>query len=106
MMKNAVLLLALLSFLGFPASLAQEENRPTIALLKWGDLNTVALAEKGVVDTLEAYGYINAEERALLNDERSIEGENINIIYGDALFDRAQATFIIEDAVDQVPRSW
>ena len=101
MMKNAVLLLTLLSFLGFPASLAQEENRPTIALLKWGDLNTVALAEKGVLDTLEAYGFINAEERALLNDERSIEGENIKIIYRDALFDRTQATFMIEDAVDQ-----
>ncbi len=86
--------------------LAADDDKPTIALLKWGDLNTVALAEKGVLDMLQAYGYINEDERAIVNEERSLEGENINIMYGDALFDRAQANFIIEDALTWAPMSW
>ena len=100
-MKSAVLIVILMSLLSAPASIAQDGSKPTIALLKWGDLNTVALAEKGVLDTLQAYGFINEEERSAVNEERSFEGENINIIYGDALFGRAQANFIIEEAIDQ-----
>ena len=101
MMNKAVLLLIVIAVLFLPASLAQEDRKPTIALLKWGDLNTVGLAEKGVVDVLEAYGFINEDERALVNAERSFDGDNVNIIYGDALFDRAQASFMIEEAIDQ-----
>ena len=99
-MTKAVLLIALISFLVVPAAIAADD-KPTIALIKWGDLNTAALAEKGVLDMLEAHGYINEDELNRLNKGHSFEGENIKFIYGDALFDRAQANVIIDEAIDQ-----
>ncbi len=101
MIKKAVLLLAFVMFMVTPLAIAQDQDKPTIALLKYGTLNTVALAEKGVLDMLAAYDYINEGERASLDQGRSIEGENIRVIYGDAFFDRAQANSIIEGAIDQ-----
>ncbi len=101
MTRKAALLLIMISLLLTPSAMAQDDGKPTIAFMKWGDLNTVALAEKGVLDMLEAYGYINAEERALIKQERSFEGEMVKILYGDALFGRAQANVIIEEAIDQ-----
>ena len=101
MTKLAVLLLTLISLLLSPTAIAQGDGKPTIAWLKWGDSSNVALAEKAIKDMLQAYGFINAEERALLDDERSIEGEQINVIYGDALFDRMEANAIIDEALDK-----
>ncbi len=103
-MKKALLIVMILvMILVFAAStaLAQADDKPTIAFLKWGDSSNVALAEKAILDMLGAYGFINAAERALLDDEQSIEGENINVIYGDALFDRIEANYIIEKAIDR-----
>lgn len=101
MKRVAALILMLVSLTVAPSTMAQANDKPTIAFLKWGDLNTVALAEKGVLDMLQAYGFINDAERALIIQEQSFEGENVNIMYGDALFDRAQANVIIEEAIDQ-----
>ena len=99
-MKKALLLLTLISLLSLPPALAQDDN-PTIAFLKWGDSRNVALAEKAILDMLETYGFINEEERALLDQEASIEGENLNVVYGDALFDRMEANVIIDEAIDK-----
>ncbi len=101
MTRVAVLMLALVSLLVAPSAIAQDDDKPTVAFLKWGDSSNVALAEKAMLDMLEAYGFINPAERALLNEEQSIEGENINIIYGDALFDRIEANVIIDKALDR-----
>jgi len=101
MTRIAVLILILVSLLVAPSAMAQGEDNPTIAWLKWGDSRNVALAEKAILDMLEVYGFINEEERALLDEERSIEGENINVIYGDALFDRMEANTIIDKALDR-----
>lgn len=101
MIKIAALLMTLASLLAGPAALAQDDSLPTVAFLKWGDSSNVALAEKAILDMLQAYEFINEDERALLDDERSIEGENINIIYGDALFDRMEANAIIDRAIDK-----
>ncbi len=101
MTKLAVLMLTLISLLFSSTAIAQEDDKPTIAWLKWGDSSNVALAEKAIKDMLQAYGLINAEERALLDDERSINGERINVIYGDSLFDRIEANAIIDEALDR-----
>lgn len=101
MIRKTVPLLALISILLVPAAYAQDDDKATVAFLKWGDSRNVALAEKAILDMLQAYGFINEEERGLLNEERSIEGENINIIYGDALFDRIEANVIIDEAIDK-----
>ncbi|MCY3833353.1 MAG: ABC transporter substrate binding protein [Chloroflexi bacterium] len=101
MRRTAVLLLALTLLTYAPPAMAQSNDKPTVAWLKWGDSRNVALAEKAILDMLQVYGFINEEERALLDDERSIEGENINVIYGDALFDRMEANAIIDKAIDR-----
>lgn len=101
MTKLAVLMLTLVALLAPPASMAQGNDNPTIAWIKWGDSRNVALAEKAILDMLEVYGFISADERALLDEERSIEGERLNIIYGDALFDRIEANAIIDEAIDK-----
>lgn len=101
MRKIAALSLTLTLLIFTPPAMAQNNDNPTIAWLKWGDSSNVALAEKAILDMLEVYGFINADERALLNDERSIEGERINVIYGDSLFDRMEANAIIDEALDK-----
>ena len=101
MRRNAALLLILISLLVTPSAMAQDNDKPTIAWIKWGDSRNIALAEKAILDMLEVYGFINAEERAMVDEERSIQGENINIIYGDALFDRLEANVIIDEALDR-----
>ena len=101
MIKTAVLLLTVTSLLFAPAAIAQDDDNPTVAFLKWGDSSNVGLAEKAILDVLQVYGFINDDERLLLNDEHSIEGEHINIIYGDALFDRMEANAIIDEAIDK-----
>ena len=101
MIKTAAFLLALTLLMFTPPAMAQDDDKPTIAWLKWGDSRNVALAEKAILDMLEVYGFINEEERALLDDERSIEGEHINVIYGDSLFDRMEANTIIDEALDK-----
>ena len=100
-MRNALLLVIVIALLIVPASLAQDDDKPTVAFLKWGDSSNVGLAEKAILDMLQVYGFINEDERRLLDEERSIEGENINIFYGDALFDRTEANVIIERALDK-----
>lgn len=100
-MRNALLLVIVIAILIVPASLAQDDDKPTVAFLKWGDSSNVGLAEKAILDMLQVYGFINEDERRLLDEERSIEGENINIFYGDALFDRTEANVIIERALDK-----
>ena len=101
MSKRALLLLILITALLLPLANAQDGGKPKIAFLKWGDLNTVDLAEKGVLDMLQAYGYINADERDRISREESFEGENADIFYGDALFSRVQANALIDAAIDQ-----
>lgn len=101
MIRKTVLLLVLIAMPFASAAFAQSDDKPTIAWLKWGDSRNVALAEKAILDMLEVYGFINAEERAMLDEEISIEGENINIIYGDSLFNRIEANAIIDEAIDK-----
>ncbi len=100
-MKRVVLIVTVLALALTPAAIAQDDDKPTVAFLKWGDSSNVGLAEKAILDVLQVYGFIDDDERALLDDERSIEGQRINVIYGDALFDRLEANAIIDEAIDK-----
>ena len=91
----------LLALLVAAPALAQSEAKPTIAILRYGGTALTALAEKGVLDMLEAYGLVNVDERAILDQAQDLEGERINIIYGDADFDIPAANIMIEDALDR-----
>lgn len=95
------LILALALFLfAFPLALSADSENPTVAFLRYGGSPLISLSEKGVLDMLEAYAFINAEERAILDESQDLEGENINVLYRDAGFDLPTANIMIEDALD------
>ena len=93
-------LLFIALFFAAPA-LAQDADKPTIAILRYGGTALTALAEKGILDMFEAYGLVNPEERAILERAEDLEGERLNVIYGDAGFDIPAANIMVEDALDQ-----
>ena len=87
-------------FVAAPA-LAQDAEKPTIAILRYGGTALTALAEKGILDMFEAYGLINPEERAVLDEAKDLDGERLHVIYGDAGFDIPAANIMVEDALDR-----
>ena len=103
MLQRVLLLLVVVALLCsvLPSALAQDDGKPTIAILRYGGTSLTALAEKGILDMFEAYGMVNAEERAVLNKAEDLEGEHINIIYSDADFDIPTANIMVEDALDR-----
>ena len=84
-------------------ALAHDDDKPTIAILSLGYHSNVNLSVKGTLDMLQAYGYINQEERAVLDQRQDLEGEGINIFWGDAAYDIGFANLMVRDALDRNP---
>ena len=82
------------------ATAAQSDN-PTIAILRFGALPSMDVAEGAVLDLLESYGYLSPEENRILESRRDHQARNINIIWGDAGFDYPTISLMVEDALDQ-----
>ncbi len=101
MFRRTLLLLITLSLLVTPGALAQDDDKPTVAILRFGRTPLIDLAKRGVLDMLEAYRLINAEERTLLNAEEDLEGEHLNIIWGNAGLDLPTANIMVENALDR-----
>ncbi|MCY3979086.1 MAG: ABC transporter substrate binding protein [Chloroflexi bacterium] len=97
------LLLALFSLLILlpRASQAADDTVPTLAFLRFGQSSSFALTDRAVLDMLETYGFISADERATLEAGVDLRGEKINILYRDAGFDFPTANLMVEDALDE-----
>lgn len=95
------LTLALLLLAGIYAPAAAQDDIPTVAFLRFGQSPSFALTDLAVLDMLEAYELISAEERAVLDDGYDLNGENITILYRDAGFDFATASLMVENALDE-----
>lgn len=80
---------------------AADDSAPTMAFLRFGQSASFALTDMAVLDMLEVYGFINAEERATLEAGDDLRGENINVLYRDAGFDFPTANLMVEDALDE-----
>ena len=108
MLKKVLLLLVLSSLLLAPAA-AQDDDNPTIAILRFGFTPTTTVAELAVLDMLQAYGFINAEEHdatfgpryAAKPSSPDLEGEHVNILYGDANFDLTAMNLMVDQMLDQ-----
>ncbi|MCE2472176.1 MAG: ABC transporter substrate-binding protein [Anaerolineae bacterium] len=98
--KLALIAVIVLAMLMAAPGLAQDAENPTIAFLRYGGSSLISLSEKGILDMLQAYGMINEEERAVLDESEDLEGEHINVIYRDAGFDLPTVNLMIEDALD------
>lgn len=100
MFKKSLFMFSLLLLL-IPASMAEGHEKPIIAMLRFGPLPLVSLAEKGAIDMLEVYGFINAEERDILYQRQELDGENVTVIWGDAGFRFADVNLILESMFDR-----
>ena len=103
MIQRLLLLIMVLILFVSPALRAQDESKPTLAILSFGYHSNVKLSVKGTLDMLQAYGYIDQEERAVLDQQQDLEGEGINIFWGDAGFDIGLASLMVRDALDKEP---
>lgn len=96
-------ILCLLLALALPFSAAQAQDSPTIAILRFGDLPTYDVTEGALLDVLESYGFLSAEEKESALTRQDLEGENIHIVFGSANFDLPTASLMLENALDYEP---
>ena len=76
--KTLVGLLIVALLISAPA-LAQDDEKPTIAMMIYGANVGPSLSIKGAFDVLQAYGYVNEEERAELDAGMDLFGEKMNV---------------------------
>ena len=101
-MSRRLLFASILLALMLPLTgIAQDGEKPTIAFLKYAGTAPVAEATAGLLDSLEAYGYLTAAERAALNESYDLNGENINLLYRDAGFDLPSVNLMVEEVLDK-----
>ena len=110
MMRTVLLLLATAALMSLSAlpGLAQDGDRPTIAILRFGDGMAYDATEAAIMDVLQSYGLLSDEENnserlriRITHPREEIQGESLNIIWGEAGFDLANANLIVEHALDQ-----
>lgn len=110
MRKRLFLTLMLLAVLAIsaPAGLAQDDDRPTIAILRFGEVTDVIPTEIGIFEVLQAHGLLTFEEftslylhQYLTDHLDDFEGEQINILRGDPGEDFATINLMIEQTLDQ-----
>ncbi len=102
MLKKLLLATMLVALLLAPMALAADgDEKPTVAFLRYAGTGPVAAATEGILDSLEAYGYLTSAERAALNESYDLAGRNINLIYRDAGFDLPSVNLMVEEALDK-----
>ena len=101
MCRPVLLAIALLILVFAPPALAQDSDNPTIAFLRYAGTAPVTEATTGLLDSLEAYGYLTSAERAALNESYDLEGENLNLLYRDAGFDLPSVNLMVDEVLDK-----
>ena len=99
MVKRIILSLAslLLALAGY------AQDIPTVAILRFGALETFDVTEGAILDVLESYGYISSEENAALRARQDLMNDKIKIIWGSADFDLASANLMLDSILDADP---
>ena len=91
------LILALLPMI--PLAVAQDD-KPTVAVLRFGPHVSYDLVDEGFLSALMAGGMINEAEFELLNTGADLDGEHIRVVWADAGFNFANTVIIVERAID------
>ncbi len=101
MFKRILLVTLVLALCPMFGSLAQDMDKPTIGIVRFGALPNIDITEGAILDVLESYGFISTEENRILESRRDHEGEHITIYWGDAGFDFPTVNLMLEDALDK-----
>ena len=91
----------LLAIVLLSATAFADDDKPTIAFLRYAGTAPVAEATAGILDALEAYGYLSHAERAAVTESYDLEGENVNLIYRDAGFDLPSVNLMVDEVIDK-----
>lgn len=94
-------MLSLLLLLLPALATAQDAGKPTVALLRFGVLPAVEAVELGILEVLLANDFIDEAEQAALAAHNNLENDKLNLFWGDAGYDLATASLMVEDAIDQ-----
>ena len=101
MTSKLSIVICLLALLLAPAGIAQDADTPTVAILRFGPLLSANHVEDWVTNGLHRMGVVSQEEYAQLLERQDLEGERINIIWGDAQFDHASAQTLVDSVLDR-----
>ena len=104
MASRRIFLLVAVFMLGLPLALAQDAEKPTIAMFTFGpDVNEAS--EFGVIDVLYLFGYLTEDEHSGLRESLSgglsdMDGEHVNLRFSNAAWDYASIIPMLESALD------
>ena len=110
MLKKLFLILILFALLiSVPAGLAQDDENPTVAILRFGESSDLLPTDIGIFEVLQANGIISSEEftdwyTSLFwapNQLGAFEGENVTILRRDPGEDFAAINLIVDNMLDQ-----
>ena len=102
-MRKRLILFALALALALPlvpAGLAQDADKPTVAILRFGPHISYDLVDYGLLSALLASGMISPEEHETLYSKTDLDGESMRILWSDAGFDFANTITMVEQAID------
>ena len=93
--------LLLVALLVAGPALAQNDDNPTIAFLRYRASGTEDVAKPGIWDVLQAYELISPSERELLDANEDLNGEHINVFWRDAASDVTNINAMVEETLDR-----
>ena len=96
-------LLVLFIALLIPSAVAQDDDKPTVAMMGFGWFPAFEVTEGAIFDMLQSYGFISAEENAILVSRQDLEGEHINLFWVDYGRGRDEIYLAVENALDKEP---
>lgn len=100
-MPKLILILAGLLLLAQSVA-GQAEDKPTIAILRLDFFDDAYVSlEAPIFSLLEAYGFISADEHAILQAQDELAGEQINVILLEAPVDFPSMNLMVERALDR-----
>lgn len=99
MLKQLVSLLVMVALLG-GAAVAQGDSKPTVLVLLGGGTSQFGVTIEGTLDALQSYEFLSATERGSLMESHELDGDRISIILGLGLSSVADASALLERAMD------
>ena len=103
MLRSMLLVCALLIMFVVPAAIAQDVDKPSVAIMGYGWFPSFEVTEGAIFDMLQSYDFINADENDILSAGEDLEGEHIDVFRVDPGRGRDEISLAVENAIDKEP---
>ena len=101
MFRKCLLTLFAITLLLMPGAMAHGNDIPSVMVISAGASSEYGAAKTGMLNVLQSYGFINEAERATLDASEDLAGDNIGIYFRAAEQGAADASALVEKALDQ-----